>query len=314
MPPAPPPARVPAPIPYQGSKRRLATRLLALLPRDAGVLHEPFCGSAALSLAALSVEAVERVVLNDANAPLMALWSRLVSDPEALAADYAALWWAQQGCSREFYDDRRREFNATRRPELLLFLLARCAKSAVRYNARGEFNQSPDNRRLGAHPERMAARVRGAARLLGGRCALSADDYRVALRAAGPDDVSYLDPPYQGVSAARDRRYHAGLDLAGFVAALEQANRARLSYLVSFDGRTGARRHGEELPAHLALARIEVEAGRSSQATLLGRVERTVESLYLSPALVERLGGPAECARRLASADAERRQPGCRAR
>jgi DNA adenine methylase len=38
---------------------------------------------------------------------------------------------------------------------------------------------------------------------------------------------------------------------------------------------------------------VELEAGRSSQATLLGRAEVTVESLYLSPALAERLNpGP----------------------
>jgi DNA adenine methylase len=34
---------------------------------------------------------------------------------------------------------------------------------------------------------------------------------------------------------------------------------------------------------------VELEAGRSSQATLLGRDEMTVESLYLSQALAEEL-------------------------
>ena len=35
---------------------------------------------------------------------------------------------------------------------------------------------------------------------------------------------------------------------------------------------------------------IELNAGRSSQATLLGRKDHTYESLYLSPALVSQLG------------------------
>jgi DNA adenine methylase len=39
----------------------------------------------------------------------------------------------------------------------------------------------------------------------------------------------------------------------------------------------------------LGLHLVELDAGRSSQATLLGRAEVTVESLYLSPALAERL-------------------------
>jgi DNA adenine methylase len=39
------------------------------------------------------------------------------------------------------------------------------------------------------------------------------------------------------------------------------------------------------------LRHINVNTGASAQATLLGRDEETVESLYLSPALVDRLGG-----------------------
>jgi DNA adenine methylase len=43
------------------------------------------------------------------------------------------------------------------------------------------------------------------------------------------------------------------------------------------------------LPERLRLHLVELDAGRSSQATLLGRDEVTVESLYLSPALAEKL-------------------------
>jgi DNA adenine methylase len=60
-------------------------------------------------------------------------------------------------------------------------------------------------------------------------------------------------------------------------------------YLVSYDGRLGSRSYGKPLPAKLHLTLVEIEAGRSSQATLLGRDEMTVESLYLSRALAEEL-------------------------
>jgi len=39
----------------------------------------------------------------------------------------------------------------------------------------------------------------------------------------------------------------------------------------------------------LNLHKIEINAGRSSQSTLLGKNAKTYESLYLSPALVKRL-------------------------
>jgi DNA adenine methylase len=62
-----------------------------------------------------------------------------------------------------------------------------------------------------------------------------------------------------------------------------------LSFIISYDGRTGDRSFGRPLPPSLGLTHIEIHAGPSSQATLLGRSEHTVESLYLSSALVMRL-------------------------
>ena len=58
-------------------------------------------------------------------------------------------------------------------------------------------------------------------------------------------------------------------------------------YLVSYDGRM-VEDYGEPLPKRLNLLHIEVHAGRSTQATLLGRDCDTYESLYLSPALADR--------------------------
>ena len=55
--------------------------------------------------------------------------------------------------------------------------------------------------------------------------------------------------------------------------------------MISYDGRLGTCSYGEPLPACLDLTVIELEAGRSSQATLLGRDDVTVESLYVSRSL-----------------------------
>ena len=74
-----------------------------------------------------------------------------------------------------------------------------------------------------------------------------------------------------------------------FAQALDRLNRRGIRYLVSYDGRTGDKTHGEKLPDELDLTLIELYAGRSSQATLLGRSDVTIESLYLSPGLAEEL-------------------------
>ncbi len=213
------------------------------------------------------------------------MWREILGNTESLCTRYARLWREQAGPERAYYDLARDQFNRTHRPECFLYLLSRCVKAVVRYNSYGEFNNSPDNRRKGARPETTFARVTGAAKLLGGRTLLTATDYTQVLSECGPEDLLYMDPPYQGVCGKRDSRYAPKFDHDAFCEALTARNGKDRLYLVSYDGRTGDKKYGHALPAGLRLTHIEVHAGRSSQATLLGRNHDTYESLYLSPAL-----------------------------
>jgi DNA adenine methylase len=275
----------PHPIPYQGSKRRLAAAILAHAPAGVERLIEPFAGSAAITLAAAARGLGRRYLLADQLRPLAALWQAILARPGEIASRYQRLWRAQRGDPAGHYLAVRTRFNRTGEPAALLYLLARCVKNAVRFNADGAFNQAADHRRAGMRPERMRAQIEGAASLLAGRCAVHAGDFGEVLSDAGRRDLVYLDPPYQGVSGTRDPRYVAPLDRARFIEELERLNRRGVPYLVSYDGRCGAREYGEPLPGALRLRRLQLHAGRSSQATLSGRVSLTVESLYLSPAL-----------------------------
>lgn len=290
---------VPHAFPYQGSKRALAHAIIPLFPAGAPVLIEPFAGSAAITIAARHAHVASAAVISDINEPLMGLWRRIIAEPGGLADDYEALWKAQLADPRGYYEAVRREFNATGEPRLLLYLLARCVKAAVRYSKSGEFNQSADQRRLGVTPDRMRARLAAAARALTGTRTW-AGDYRELLAGAGPEAVVYLDPPYQGVSTAADHRYVRGLSRGEFEAELRAAVRRDASFILSYDGATGSRRHFDPLPGDIGLMHLLVEAGRSAQSTLRGLDELTVESLYLSPALVGRLGGPEAVRARLA--------------
>lgn len=291
---APPASRTatPHPFPYQGSKRSISRYILPYIPDGTDLLVEPFCGSAALSLAAAGrgPRAPGRFWLNDANEPLMALWREIVERPLRLAERYEDLWRDQLADKKAHFLRVREEFNRAKAPHLLLYLLARIVKGSVRYSAGGRFNQSADHRRLGMRPEAMRAQLLGVSALLARRTRITARDFRSVVAETGIDDVIYMDPPYQGTSEARDHRYCGGLPYAEFAAALRSLNRAGKSYIVSYDGRTGAKVHGRPLPTNMGLLHLEIRAGRSSQSTLLGRHCETVESLYLSPALVERLG------------------------
>jgi len=281
---------VPQPFPYQGSKRQLASRIVACIPQHTQRLIEPFAGSAAVTLAAAQLCRAQRFFLNDVHEPLMKLWTKIVNDPEELAKEYESLWFEQSGQEREYYDRVRDRFNQSSEPHLFLYLLARCVKAAVRYNGDGKFNNSPDNRRIGMRPPTMRRNIMHTSALLHGRVRLTCQDYRAALAEATPEDVVYMDPPYQGVCDTKDHRYCGRVDFDSFAASLRDLNHRGVAFIVSYDGRTGEKVHGRTLPGQLNLIRLEVRVGPSTQATLLGRKDATVESLYLSPVLLAKLG------------------------
>jgi len=280
---------VPHPIPYQGSKRKLAHIILHHVPKGVDRLIEPFAGSAAISIAAAFRKMAKTYMVNDLNKPLAELLRLIVEQPAETAAFYEQVWNVKKNDSIEHYYRVREDFNHTQDPRLLLYLLARCVKGSVRYNSSGMFNQSPDKRRLGTRPETMRANIFGVSALLKGKSKFYSLDYREVLKSANVSDLVYMDPPYQGVCGKRDSIYFSGIDHGDFVASLEDLNARGISYIVSYDGRRGDKKFGDPLPASLDLEHIDLDAGRSSQSTLLGRDEVTYESLYLSRALIDRL-------------------------
>lgn len=281
--------KIPHPIPYQGSKRYLASQILNYFPTGIERLIEPCAGSAAITVAA-SVQGLSPCYhINDLNGPLVELWKAIINTPELISKQYERLWKAQQSDSRKYYDVVRKKFNQTGRPDYLLYLLTRCVKAAVRYNLNGGFNQSADHRRLGTNPAVMQRRIFLASKLLKGKTELSSLDYKEIVKIAQPNDLVYLDPPFQGVRVNRTSRYLHGVEYDELVSVLETLNQRNISFLVSYDGKTGNKIHGKSLPQHLQLIQVKLKAGRSPQATLLGRSRNIYESLYISKALQRRI-------------------------
>ena len=281
---------IPQPFQYQGSKRRLAPRILDLMPRKMARLVEPFAGSGAISLACAGDRRCRKYWLNDLNRPLSELLSLIVNEPEKISDFYRSIWHDRHANHLEHYYSVRDEFNRTSDPKLLLYLLSRCVKGSVRYNSDGRFNQSPDKRRLGTSPDRMQANIMLVSMLLRGKSVFTSLDFREVFSSIQAGDVVYMDPPYQGTCGSRDHRYSSGIDYDDFVAGLEHLNRKDVQYLISYDGRLGEKMYGKQLPDSLDLVLLEIEAGRSTQATFLGQNSITVESLYLSKSLVDEIG------------------------
>jgi DNA adenine methylase len=278
--------RLPHPIPYQGSKRALAPRILATVSgMRFARLYEPFAGSSAITLAASCSGLADEYVMGDSLIPLVELWRRLVDDPIATALEYETLWTAQLHDGRQHFMQVREAFNQNRDPIKLLYLLARCVKNAPRFNKHGAFNQSADHRRRGMGPRKMHREMQGASALLRGRSEILVGDFEETTATATSRDLVYLDPPWEGTSVGTDKRYHAWLRRERLIAFLAKLNARNVPWILSYDGRHGEKTYGEPLPAHLDAEQLELDAGRSSQATLNGQATITIESLYLSPRL-----------------------------
>lgn len=288
---------VPHIVQYQGSKRLLAPRILEYMPHRFERLVEPFSGMAAVTVAVSRQRRAERYLVNDLNGPLVGVLQSAIETPGELIESYSSVWGEQftyeKGSVEHFYKIRDDFNRGNQTPANMLYLIARCVKGAVRYGSNGGFNQSPDKRRNGTSPKTLRANVEAISAYLKGVTEFSSVDYREVLENTRPGDIVYMDPPYQGVSNARDSRYYSGVTYSDFVEAIDGLNRRGVDFLISYDGKCGEKQYGADLPSELGLHKILLRAGLSTQSLLLGKKEITYEALYISQGLQQCIPIPA---------------------
>jgi hypothetical protein len=112
---------LPQPFQYQGSKRSLASLILRYVPAKTTRLVEPFCGSAAVSIAAAARGRAKEFWLNDFNKPLAELLAQMINSPKELANSYEELWRADHEDALEHYYQVRESFNRSPNARLLLY-------------------------------------------------------------------------------------------------------------------------------------------------------------------------------------------------
>lgn len=278
---------LPHPIPYQGSKRKLAPVIANYIPSQIDVFYEPFCGSAAMTIYAANKHMANRYVIADSLAPIVELQRAVVEQPAETAKQYRAIWEGQKDGDVGYFNEVRARYNADRDPVDLLYLICRCVKNAVRFNKSGSFTQSHDKRRLGMQPAKMQVAIEGVSHLLKGKVDFRVGDWLETTSDARPVDFVYMDPPYLGTSVGPDKRYHQQMTQEPLIEGLTRLNARSVPFALSYDGMTGDKEYGPPLPDSLGMTRLLLHAGLSSQSTLSGRSEETVESLYMSAGLAE---------------------------
>lgn len=278
---------VPSLIKWTGSKRSLAPHILRLIPPYRRYL-EPFVGGGAV----LYVAAVPGSIAGDIYRPLIKLWNLIQSSPDEVIENYRVQSKAVNAELDEldlknlppnerlpayFYKVRDR-FNRTNDPLDLNFIMRTCVNGIVRFNDKGEFNNSFHLSRRGMEPDRFEKVVyswQGAITGVDFVC----QDYALTLDCAEKGDFVYLDPPYAG----NKQRYSDNLDLSRFLEDLEKLNTKGVKWMLSFDGRRGNRSLIHNIPKPLYKRHMLLSSGNSAVNKVLnGPVEAVEESLYLN--------------------------------
>ena len=276
-------------VQYQGSKRMLAPQILSYMPTRFSRLVEPFAGMAAISIAVAKNKMCNKFLINDINDAVVGILKQVIENPERMIDEYERIWTSQfdytEGHVAHFYKVREEYNEGDTNPAKILYLLARCVKGSIRYNSSGKFNQSPDKRRNGTSPKTLKQNINAISYYLKGRTSFYSVDYRDVLDMVLPGDLVYMDPPYQGTSNVRDCRYISGINFEDFVESVEILNRKEVDFIISYDGCCGEKQYGKEIPKELGLRKVMLNAGLSSQSTLLGKKEITYEALYISQGL-----------------------------
>ena len=199
---------LPHAIPYQGSKRRLASVIAQYLPKKIDTFYEPFAGSAAMTIYVAYHNLASKFVVADSLCPIVGLLRSMTEEPEKTASRYCSLWLGQEEGDIGYFNRIRERYNQDKDCVDLLYLICRCVKNSVRFNSHGNFTQSVDKRRLGTHPNKMQSAIFGVSTILRGRTEFRVGDWLESTKDASSRDFIYMDPPYLGTSIGRDRRYH----------------------------------------------------------------------------------------------------------
>ncbi len=182
-------------------------RLLA----TGGFYLEPFLGGAALAFWLGAPGAI----LGDVEAPLIAAYTAIAAEPDAVAREIARL--VRRGIDQSSYLAVRaaRPRTAARRAARLLYLNRLAFNGLYRTNSAGNFNVPWGGYVKPSLP--TADELGSAARVLA-RGELVANDFALIVDRARAGDVVFADPPYDGTGF---RSYHRG----GF----DQDDQARLA-------------------------------------------------------------------------------------
>lgn len=265
---------LPPVIKWSGSKSAVASSLAAMFPKG-GRFFDPFVGGGSL----LPFRTSRLATAGDALTELISLWALIRDCPSEVAAEYASRWARLQSRGHSTYYEVRESFNESRSPHDLLFLSRTCVNGLIRFNSRGQFNNSFHHTRPGMNPATLDRIVHLWSKAVQG-VDFVARDYRETLEGCRSGDFVFLDPPYENT---KGRYQPGGIETLAFAETLRCLTAKGVRWMLTYDGSAGSRAYQSTLPRDVYRFKTTVATGLSTFSKVMERERAQVtESVYLN--------------------------------
>jgi DNA adenine methylase len=261
-------------IKWSGSKRSIAKDLSKYIPQSKRYF-EPFLGGGAL----LPYRTINYGIASDIIPELISLWNSIKNSPELVAKEYTERWKRLQKEGFEVFYKIRNIFNNSRNEHDFLFLTRTCVNGLIRYNNKGEFNNSFHLTRPGINPNRLKDIIYQWHFIIKDIEFYNCDYHELTSQAVKGDFV-FFDPPYGGT---KGRYTKEKFDIYEFFSELDRLNCRNVKWMLTFDGQAGKRNYSYDLPKELYLHRIFMKTGHSPFTKLMNTtIDDVNESVYLN--------------------------------
>jgi DNA adenine methylase Dam len=138
------------PLNYTGSKIKLLDQILPLFDYTKNHFIDLFCGGGSVYVNVL--DKYEKVTANDIIKDLIGIHNNLCTNPESFIETVRSLSKTKQ--DQKLYLDLRESYNKEKSSEKLFALILGCTNNMMRFNLRGDFNQTWGKRELNENTEK----------------------------------------------------------------------------------------------------------------------------------------------------------------
>jgi DNA adenine methylase len=271
--------KVPSLIKWTGSKRKSVDQILKYFPKKINKYYEPFLGSGSVLYAVKSIYPNIEVYGSDIYKPLIEIFKTISKNPEKIKKAYRDDWNKLQKNFPKYFYIKRDKFNKKNNFQDLIFLSRTCVNGIIRFNKKKEFNNSLHLSRRGMTPKLFDKIVDNWFLNIKDNSSFRCCDYPDILNDLKKNDFVYLDPPYLNSK----NRYVSNLEFKRFLKFLEEINKKKILYALSFDGSRDEISLDKAFPKKLFKRKIKIKKTISTLSNVLNKKKLNfTESLYLN--------------------------------